>query len=155
MAAVAVAILGNKEDANDCLQDTLTAIWNRQHDLENIGNVRAYCLRAVRNRALNMLKQHAPPADSIADIMDTAKLADRVNPESSLLAKERLRHILTLIEALPQPQRDVIKYNTILGLSPEEISRRTGLSNGNVRTIISRIRKHLKGNGDDNQRKQN
>ena len=65
-------------------------------------------------------------------------------PEKILEEQEKISIVRSLIEKLPLRQQQVIRLQAIENCSYEEIEQITGLSNGNIRTLLSRIRKQLK-----------
>lgn len=138
MAGMAMAVLGDREDASDCLQDCLLALWNRRDELEHIDNVKAYCLRTVRNCALSMLRRANRLETVIPEIIES------LDPETRLEHKDRLEKVMAHIETLPGPQREVIRMSAVLGLSNDDVAKMSGQSPGNVRTLLSRARKRLK-----------
>lgn len=138
MAGMAMAVLGDREDASDCLQDCMMALWNRRDELEHIDNVKAYCLRTVRNCALSMLRRTNRLETVIPEIFES------LDPETRLEHKDRLEKVMAHIETLPGPQREVIRMSAVLGLSNDDVAKMSGQSAGNVRTLLSRARKRLK-----------
>lgn len=72
------------------------------------------------------------------------EIVDRISPDIRLEEKDRLHKVMDMIEALPATQRNVMKLSAIIGLSPDDVASLSGLSSGNVRTILSRTRKQLK-----------
>lgn len=138
MAGVAAAILGNSEDVRDCLQDSLASLWSQRHRLKEVENPEGYCVRTVRNCALTMLRRQRRLDDAIPEI------ADRLNPEAMLEAKDRLAKVMEGVESLPDAQREVVMLSAMGGLPPDDIAERQGLSPENVRTILSRARKRLR-----------
>lgn len=138
MAGMAMAVLGDREDASDCLQDCMMALWNRRDELEHIDNVKAYCLRTVRNCALSMLRRANRLETVIPEIFES------LDPETRLEHKDRLEKVMAHIETLPGPQREVIRMSAVLGLSNDDVAKMSGQSPGNVRTLLSRARKRLK-----------
>lgn len=138
MTGVAMAILGNVDDVHDCLQDSLTALWTRRRELRDVVSIEAYCIRTVRNNALTMLRQQRRMDSAMPEIVE------RLNPETMLENRDRLAKVLAGIESLPDMQRNVVKLSTMTGLPPDDVARMSGLSPGNVRTILSRARKQLR-----------
>lgn len=138
MAGMAMAILGDREDAMDCLQDCLLALWNRRDELEHVDNVKAYCLHTVRNCALSMLRRTNRLETVIPEIVES------LDPQTRLEDKDRLAKVMEQIESLPAAQREVIRMSAILGLSNDDVAKMSGQSPGNVRTLLSRARKRLK-----------
>lgn len=138
MAGMAMAVLGDREEASDCLQDCLLALWNRRDELERVDNVKAYCLRTVRNCALSMLRRTNRLETVIPEIIES------LDPETRLEHKDRLARVMAHIESLPAAQREVIRMSAILGMSNDDVAKMSGQSPGNVRTLLSRARKRLK-----------
>ena len=58
--------------------------------------------------------------------------------------RERLKNLLTLIEALPEPQRKVIILRDIDGYSYEEIAQILAVSKGTVKSRLSRARETIR-----------
>jgi RNA polymerase sigma-70 factor (ECF subfamily) len=67
-------------------------------------------------------------------------------PDKTANERDRLRNLIRAIDNLPQKQAEVLKMRTLEGLEYEEISQRTGLSQINIRVLISKARKTLKKN---------
>ena len=73
-------------------------------------------------------------------------IADASSPDKVATEKDKLRILIHEIDKLPQKQSMVLKMRTIEGLEYDEISQRTGLSQVNIRVLISIARKTLKKN---------
>ena len=58
--------------------------------------------------------------------------------------KEKLRIVAEGLKTLPEKQRKVIMMNSLSDMTGEEIAKATGMSQTNIRTILSRGRKTLK-----------
>lgn len=54
---VAYNILHNKEDVEECLNDVWVALWNQVH-ITRPEQFKAYVIRTVRNRAINIAKRN-------------------------------------------------------------------------------------------------
>ncbi|MDE6073025.1 MAG: sigma-70 family RNA polymerase sigma factor, partial [Muribaculaceae bacterium] len=59
-------------------------------------------------------------------------------------SRDEVDKVIGLIDRLPANQRDVMKMRDIADLPFEEIEAATGLSPGNIRTLLSRARKKIK-----------
>jgi RNA polymerase sigma-70 factor (ECF subfamily) len=73
-------------------------------------------------------------------------IADASSPDKAVTEKDKLRMLIHEIDRLPQKQSMVLKMRAIEGLEYDEISQRTGLSQVNIRVLISIARKTLKNN---------
>ena len=52
---LAYGIVRDREEAEDILQDMLLKMWSRKEDWKDIGNLEAYCFRAIKNMALDRM----------------------------------------------------------------------------------------------------
>ena len=73
-------------------------------------------------------------------------MVDSRGPDKRLAEKDYLNRLISEIDKLPQKQAEVLKMRALDGLEYEKISRRTGLSQVNIRVLISIARKNLKRN---------
>lgn len=140
--AHAFAILRNENDAADCLQEAMSRLWQNRDRLDSLDNPAAYAVASVRNVALNMLSRARPLSlfgDSPPDVAD-----DSLSPESALGVKDDERLMESLLGRLPESQRTVVELSAVAGLSNSEIREATGLSDDNVRVLLSRGRKRLR-----------
>ena len=58
--------------------------------------------------------------------------------------KDTLSRVMKEMERLPEKQAKVLRMRAVEGLEYDEIARRTGLSQVNIRVLISIARKTLK-----------
>ncbi|MDE6578539.1 MAG: sigma-70 family RNA polymerase sigma factor [Muribaculaceae bacterium] len=141
--ALAFGILRNEHDAADCLQDTFTKLWESRKRLEGVDNIRSYAMTAVRNLAINMVSRKRTDLDYFGDappdIADTSS-----SPSSEIEEGDRMKEFEAIMRHLPPGQRQVVELSSISGLSNTEIKEATGLTDENVRVLLSRGRKKLK-----------
>ena len=52
MYRMAFAAVGREADAEDVVQETMLRLYRCRSDISSMANIRGYCLRAVRNEAL-------------------------------------------------------------------------------------------------------
>lgn len=141
--AVAFAILKNESDAADCIQDAFTRLWEHRARLAEFENVAGYASVCVRNIAINMTSRKPPGSEnSLADIPEIRDSSP--SPTEGMESKDSLRIINSMFASLSPQQRQVMELSSIAELSNSEISQATGLSDENVRVILSRARKKLK-----------
>lgn len=141
--ACALVILHDEEDAADCLQDAFTRLWANRNRLGGLENITAYALAITRNLALTMATRSRRNISYFGD--DPPDVPDsRISPGDELEGKESLYSALKIMRSLPENQRIVVEMSALSGLSNSEISERTGLTNDNVRVLLSRGRKRIK-----------
>lgn len=139
---IAFALIGNSQDAEDVLQDTYCKLWNMHDELDAVRNTEAFCTTLVRNQALDFLR--CARNRSQEPVTEAAMSETAVSPESDLIRKEKMELLTHLIDQLPVNQRQVLRLRGIQGLTLEEVGALTGLSDVNVRVLLSRARKTLR-----------
>lgn len=140
---IASVMLSDEDDAKDTLQDFYSKLWEQRDKLNEIKNPEAYGVTMIKNLCINKLKMNN--RYEILDIMDQEyQLPLFETPEDHLIMKENIRKVYQEIDHLPMIQKQVLHLKQFRNCSFEEISEITGLSEGNVRVILSRARKTLK-----------
>src|SRR6201996_3403671 len=112
-------MLGSREDAEDVLQDVLTASYNAMLADERPINVRPWLYRIARNRCLNHLRRNKAVGVESMDIHlaeHGATTADKVHE------REEFRQLLGDIRDLPETQRTALVLREMDALSYEQIA---------------------------------
>lgn len=139
---IAYALLNDPADAEDILQEAYYKLWNKRNELIIIKQPEAFCVTLIKNLCMDFLRS---PRNRIEnDVSEMMKIASDVTPESDLESKERMKHIETLIDRLPEKQQIVIRMKGNEDCTLEEIEIVTGESAANVRVLLSRARKALR-----------
>ncbi len=145
--SVARSILGNEQDAEECLNDALLQIWNtippKQPD-----NLCAYLLKIVRNAALDRYKaRHREKRGSGQQNKALEELSELLSsPEtvqSELERRELLAAVTGFLRSLPKVQRDLFLRRYWQFSSCAELAADFGMRENNVQVILSRLRKKL------------
>lgn len=141
---IAYALVENRADAEDILQEAYCKLWNKRDELENISNPEAFSVTLVKNLCLDFLRspqaRHSREEETLEKIMIAADSA----PDKEQEEKDTVRHIQRLIGQLPANQRQVLRLYGMEECSYEEIEQLTGLSASNIRTLVSRARKFIR-----------
>ena len=132
-------------DAEDVLQDVLSALVEANRLLMPIDHVTGWLFRVARNRITDLFRKKRPQAlgdASFANEEDEARLDDLLpSPDAgpdALYARGVLLHELELALAeLPAEQRAVFVAHELEGRSFKEMAAETGTS---VNTLLSRKR---------------
>lgn len=139
---IAYALLEDKADAEDILQEAYCKLWKKRDELEEIQHPEAFSITLVKNLCLDYLR--SPRSNRDEEIMETVVLPSSTSPDKELEEKENIRHIRKIIDQLPENQRQVIRLRGIEDCSFEEIEQITGLTTSNIRTLLSRARKFIR-----------
>ena len=99
---IAYALLDNKADAEDILQDAYCKLWNKRDELGDIQNPEAFSITLVKNLCLDFLRSPKASRRDNEEALETVLLTTDSSPEKELEEKEDIRHIQELIEQLPE-----------------------------------------------------
>lgn len=139
-----IFIVHNQEVANDIFQDTfLKAITNLQmRRYAPTGKFNAWLIRIAHNAIMDWYRrQKTKHIIDTNDDFDIASMSDHELMETSredLLANAQvLRDVQSMIDYLPQPQKEVVKMRYYQNLSFKEIAKLTGVS---INTSLGRMR---------------
>jgi RNA polymerase sigma-70 factor (ECF subfamily) len=137
----ALALCGNRHDAEDLVQETYARVLSRPRLLRHDDDL-GYLLRVLRNTFLNRVRtqQRRPPALELDTERDgLPRLGDPRHPEAALEVSE----LLAAIAALPDDQRDAVVAVDIVGLSYREAARALRAKEATITTRLHRGRTRL------------
>jgi RNA polymerase sigma-70 factor (ECF subfamily) len=139
---LALGITGNKQDAEDVVQDTLFHVWEKRERWESIENVEAYCFRSARNIALNKIALKENQQEAIPDNFDIAE--QKSSSQDKLEEEEQMRMLEKCIEQLPEKQRTVFQLRSVEGFSYKQIAEVLNIPEEQVKVNLFRSRQKLK-----------
>lgn len=142
MYRVAYAIVQDRDDAQDAVQEAVTRLWARRDELSGVESPEGLCSTVVRNICVDTLRRrlrHSPVDDTLPDAPDSAPGVDE-----RLEAADTLAHASALLATLPVQQQDVVRLRSQGDCSIDEIAAITGHSAANVRQLLSRARRSLR-----------
>ena len=146
--SVARNILENQEDSQECLNDLWLRAWNAIPP-ERPKQLRAYFAKIIRNLAINRYQaQTAQKRAGERFTLSLEELADCIpdpnTPEEALWAGELSRSLNAFLETEKELDRVLFVRRYFSCQSYEEMARDLGLSQGQVKTRLSRIRNRLR-----------
>ena len=140
---VAYHILESQEDAEDAVQELYLKLIKSPAKFSEIQDPAAFGITILRNICIDIIRRREKrKSEELHEYM----IADESSPDKAAAEKDKLRVLIQEIGRLPQKQSMVLKMRAIEGLEYDEISQRTGLSQVNIRVLISIARKTLKKN---------
>lgn len=145
--AVAMNVLQNSHDAEECVNDGYLAVWNSipPNKPKSLG---AYVTKIVRNKAVDRYnKFHSAKRGNGSEGLPIDELNDLVsgsNTEQEINKKELLDAINSFLDALPKKTRLIFvgRYWSCRSLS--EIAAHFGTNEHNITVILSRTRQKLR-----------
>ena len=139
----AYRFLQDSDTTKDAIQDVFIKLWSQRNRLVGLNSLEAFAIRVTRNHCLDMIKSRRTVSMDENDYLKD-RIADDSNPEKELYRSDSYRRLTGIINALPEPHRSVIRMKDLDGYSNEEIGDSLGLSEGNVRVVLSRARKKVR-----------
>lgn len=148
---LALKMLQNQQDAEDILQETFIKAYNALPRFESRSSLSTWLYRIATNEALMFLRRKHPHQISVEqpsndeaqpvplEIVDWCCL-----PESELISAEARVYLERAVEMLPHSLRVVFLLRDIEGLSTRDTAEVLDLTEGAVKTRLSRARLQLR-----------
>ncbi|MGB9415102.1 MAG: sigma-70 family RNA polymerase sigma factor [Acidobacteriaceae bacterium] len=137
---VAWALLRNRSDADDVVQESFLRLYRRRA-WRGIDDERAYLARVVWRMARD--RQRRPAREEGGVEMDTITATDH-SPEAAAVSSSGIARIHRLIDTLPEELRQPLVLSTLEEMTSGQIGVALGIPEGTVRTRIQRARTLLK-----------
>ncbi len=136
LVALATRILGNNGEAEDVVQDVLLQVWHRAGTYNpNRSSVSTWLVLLTRSRAIDRLRSRKVSERTAAGAQaETSRTHTSPKGAEDVLSRERRERVSRELEALPVEQRQVLEMAFFDGQTQAEISQRTGIPLGTVKT---------------------
>lgn len=135
--------LGDRDAANDVVQDLFTNLWLKREDVFLTTTLSAYLYTSIRNRVLNIIEHRVVESKYMDSLVEFVK--DFVPPADHLVRQNELRAIIDKeISALPPKMREVFELSRKSNLTHKEIALQLSISEQTVTKQIKNALKILK-----------
>jgi RNA polymerase sigma-70 factor (family 1) len=134
----AMTVVRSREDAEDVVQQAFVNLWSRRTVLEIRTSTRAYLYRAVRNGALNRVRESRNVVTLHAEPLRSPAADPPPDPLTSLDARESADRLHEAMAGLGPRCRDVLRLRWIEGMSHAEIGDALGITRKAVESNITR-----------------
>lgn len=135
---LAMSILGDRGQAEDCLQDVYFTVHRSVHQVRDPYAAHTWLLRIVTHRC-RRLQRHRPQ-QSLEALAESG--VEPATPDPTDAAGARLQ-LEAAMATLPPPDREVITLREMLALSYEEIADSLKVPLGTVRSRLAKARQRL------------
>jgi len=132
------SIVRDHDDAQDALQSTMTHAFVALRSSERDLAVRPWLFRIAHNEAVSILRKRRPD-----DCLVDEHLPSDMSVERTVDQRERLRVLVSDIQALPVRQRAALLMRELSGLSIEEIAAALSVSPGAAKQTVFEARGSL------------
>lgn len=144
---IAHSILNNREDTEECLNDTYLGIWNSIPP-NRPNSLRAYICQICRNQALRKLRHNHAAKRSSEYTLSMEELSTDLSTGDTVWTEIEYQELKTLLESflddLTQKKRVLFVKRYWFCQSVKDIANSYGISERNAAMQLSRIRKDLK-----------
>lgn len=147
MYAVAMRMFGNREDAEDCLQDAMIRIYRAISGFKFQSSFATWVYRVTMNTCLDELrKRKNRQSTSLDGLLDAGWMPTDAQdtPEQHALRAEVRSSIYAFIRELPEDMRAAVVLRDVHGMSYEDIATALDTNVGTVKSRISRGREKLR-----------
>lgn len=140
MYRVAASVTRSETEAADVVQDALLKLYERRSRLNDVADIKSYCVNVVRNDCLNKIRDKKDYVSTeAADDIDSGE-----NIHSALEWKDLSSKVVRAMSHLPADQLNVFKLSAFGGFSNAEIADVLGITQGNVRVLLCRARNRIR-----------
>ena len=144
--SLALKMLGDASDAQDALQEVFLQIWSRAGTYDpKKSSVFSWAVLLTRSRAIDRLRARERRLRVVVgSTADAAKLAEATNASTVETAADTVNkndeaaHVRSLLNNLPEEQRQAIELAFFGHLSHHDIAARLGQPLGTVKARIRR-----------------
>ncbi len=139
----AFRLLGSEEEAKDVVQEVFVRVWNGREKMETIQNWEAWCMRITKNLSLDRLRtwkrRNTHSMEAGFDVRE-----ESLTPYENTEINESMQRVGSLIEALPEKQRNIIHLRDVEGYSYQEICDILELDMNQVKVNLFRARNNVR-----------
>jgi RNA polymerase sigma-70 factor (ECF subfamily) len=134
----ALGLTGNREAADDLVQDTMERAWSRISLWQRRGDLRAWLFSILHNRFVDRVRaERRAPMDPLPE---EPGFPVRASQSDMLEVRDLDRALL----ALPIEQREVLLLVAVEQMSYEQVAKTLGIPLGTVMSRLSRGRERLR-----------
>ncbi len=147
-------ILGNEEDARDCVQETFLATHRSIGEFQGRSNLGTWLRRIVTNAALMKLRaRRTRPEESIEEFLPKydpnlfrggPRNANALTPEELLQRADTRKLVQEAIDRIPGSYRTVLLLRDFEGYSTQETAQLLDTTDGAIKVRLHRARTAMK-----------
>ncbi|WP_145238481.1 RNA polymerase sigma factor [Prescottella equi] len=135
--SICFRVTGNREDAEEAVQDTLTSAWQNLHKFRGDAKISTWLYRIAANASLAIVRKRK---ETVADF-DVIELEDPAPMTADRVADvDAVRRALA---ELPEDFRVAVVLREFAEMSYADIAEHQGIPVATVKTRINRARKQL------------
>ena len=135
----------HKEASLDIVSDVFEKAFIKRQSLRSVEAFGSWLFTIARNEVASHWRKEKPAAKALQDAAWHNELNQQpASPEDTLLHRERLSHLVSLLRQLPPREQEIISLKFDAELTNREISNVLHTSEVNVRVTIFRALRKLR-----------
>jgi len=138
LRAFAVSLCGDKERADDLVQETLFKAWNHLESFKEGTNLKAWLFTILRNTYFSEQRKQRREVED-ADGAYAARLATHPAQHGHM----EMQDFRAALSQLPDDQREALVLVGAAGFSYEEAAEISGCAVGTIKSRVNRARNRL------------
>jgi RNA polymerase sigma-70 factor (ECF subfamily) len=145
--SVALRMLGNREDAEDVLQETFLAFFKNINRFQGLSKVSTYLFRMATNFSLMKLRKRKTrkPEQQAVSLTEALEEPDRTpGPDERLVNKELKEKLDQALLKLPEKERAVFILRDVENLPGEQVTKILNISLAAMKSRLHRARAQLR-----------
>lgn len=132
--ASAMRYVGNTDVAEDIVQDTMLKMWSMCPALKKPAGPLATVL--IRNACIDHLRRHRQHCS-----IENMCIEEPVQGDADTV---RMARMMEIVDRLPDTQQVILRLRHMQGMEMREIADITGMSEVNIRKVLSRARQSVR-----------
>ena len=132
------ALAGNRDDADDLVQDTLERAWARSALWRGVADMRGWLFSIMHNLHVDGVRRPRLPTQAIDE--DTPEVAMAPTQGERLAVLD----LQAALDQLPSEQREIVLLVALEDMSYADIAQTLGIPIGTVMSRLSRGRERLR-----------
>jgi RNA polymerase sigma-70 factor (ECF subfamily) len=134
------ALLRNRADAEDLVQEALARAIGRADSFQAGTNMRAWLFTILHNVHVNQVRSRASRPDEVP----VESVENRLTTPARQEERVEVREMMRALDELPDEQRQVLLLVALEGLKYEEVAEMIGVPIGTVMSRLSRGREAVR-----------
>ncbi|MEM0970766.1 MAG: sigma-70 family RNA polymerase sigma factor [Verrucomicrobiota bacterium] len=140
--AYALSLTGNRQQAQEVMQETNLVMWRKADQFELGTNFGAWMLKIAYFQVLAHRRKWNKEAIFIADEEFLSRLAEEAEDSSARVEKQQ-EALQDCLERLPDRQRDLVRRRYAEGASIRSVAEQVGSAASAVKQALFRARENL------------
>ncbi len=131
--------------AEDMVQEAVMRVWGLNCNGEYFRSMEAVLFTVLRNICLDYIKLKKNNNRSLDKMPGfSPDNCSYASPHQALETKEKIEMLKTFLRCLPADQQVVLRLRDVMGYELDEIAVILDTTQGNIRTMLSRVRGKLR-----------